>query len=76
MNLVLLPDTIRSPVDVDDFISLCGAIRRIHWYDEMISIQHPDFFTTGAIFSFVPHTMKINYSGFGNRPRGIRKIVT
>jgi len=68
LNLVLLPDTIRSPVDVDDFIFLCGATRMIYWYNETTSIQHPDFFTTGAIFSFVPRVMRMNYSGFGNLP--------
>jgi len=45
---------IRSPVKMDDIISLCGIKTVINRYDETIPIKPRDFFAMGAVFPFIP----------------------
>ena len=51
---MLLSDMIRSPVNMDDIISLCGIKTVMNRHDETIPIKHRDFFAMGAVFPFIP----------------------
>jgi len=73
---VRVPDMTRRPVNMGDFISLYRILHIMDRYDETISIQITGFFSRGAVFSCIPHFIRMNNSRHGKSRRDHDKILT